>query len=142
MKDVEKTTLRAFCLALYQQQPGQPLPTHVLTTLQEVAQDLSNRIIDLDQLAKNTPALAEPYGQARQWLTRQAAERGMGCDFLADEADDHLDQERVNVAREISGEDAALQQFLASIDEPTAFKIFIDPNPIQAIQAQAGSEQT
>ena len=142
MKDVEKTTLRAFCLALYQQKADQALPEHVLTTLQGIAQDLNNRIIDLDQLAKNTPALAEPYKQARQWLARQAAERSMGKDFLAAATDDQLDQERLNIAREVKDDDAEWEQILANFDEPAASQILSAPDPIRAIQAQVGAEQT
>lgn len=134
MKDVEKTTLRAFLIALYQQKSVADLPGYVLTTLNEVSRDIDNQVEKLHQLAIDTPSLSKPYREARQWFAPQAAERGMGKKWLADPSDDQPDTEQLNVAREVVTK-------ISKLDGDTAAKIFSDPDPVQKIQNHTKSEQ-
>lgn len=141
MIDSDMPTLRAFCIALYEQKPDQVLPANVLVALRSIAQDLDNRVAELDQLAEDTTMLAGPYEQAYLQLTSQAAERSKGKDFPADPVDHQPDQEQTNVARDVQSDILEFQQFLANISSETASEILSAPNPIQAIQARGRSEQ-
>ncbi len=80
MKDAETLILQAFLASLYQQQS--PLPQEFHIKLREIAQSLEARILELHDLAINTPTLANSYRQARQQLSSTAAERGMGIKHL------------------------------------------------------------
>jgi hypothetical protein len=142
MKDSEKTTLRAFLLALYQQQSDQTLPDATLDMLQNIAKDIKHRVTDLDPLAKSTPALAESYRQARQTMSRIASERSLGKDFLAAPYDDQPDTEKLNIASNKQSEIVEFQAFLDCLDEGTVRQVLSSENPIQAIKAQIHSEKS
>ena len=80
MKDAETLILKAFLVSLYQQQS--PLPQDVLVQLKDIAQSLETRILELHDLAINTPTLADAYQNARLQLASTAAKRGMGIKNL------------------------------------------------------------
>ena len=81
MTDTQALILRAFFAALSQ---AQELPAHVATQLRDLARDLER---NLGQLATNTPSLQPAYQLACDALANEAAERGMGLDFITAEAD-------------------------------------------------------
>lgn len=133
MKDADALILKAFLAALCQQQS--PLPQEVTIQLQDIAQSLEARLLDLHDLAIRSPILAEPYKQSRRWLTSTAAERGMGLKFLlADAVDDNNNQETDNITRDTQSAIEKTQQVFAAIDAKLsqASQVLSAPNPVQA----------
>ena len=84
MKDVELLILKAFTYSIAQQAT---LPSTLLQKTQEIAVSLKTRIAELDQLAM-TSVLQPSYSWAYNYLTSNAAERGMGADFVAADYDE------------------------------------------------------
>ncbi len=84
MTDTQALLLRAFLAALSQ---AQELPAHVADQLRDLARDLERNLDQLDQLATNSPSLQPAYQLACDALANEAAERGMGLDFITAEAD-------------------------------------------------------
>lgn len=136
MKSIEKITLQAFFLALYQLEAHQTLPASVLAALQEISQDLSNRIWDLHLLAVNTPILAEPYRQARQWLAPQSAERSMGLDNRPAEMNADADLGIQNTDVRVQDPNDILARINSRLDDETeAARLLSQPNLIQNLRA-------
>jgi hypothetical protein len=136
MKDTEKLTLKAFLFALSQQ--NSPLPDKATSSMQEIAESLESRIMDLDDLALELTALKEPYKKARRWLTTRAAERGMGLDFLpATDDGGASDRETPNITRDVRSEIEKMEQLLAEIDAKIerAPSILAAVNPVRAAQS-------
>lgn len=133
MRDADTLILKAFLAALYQQHS--PLSEEVTIQLQEITQSLETRILDLHDLAINSPALAEPYRDARRWLTSTAAERGMGLKFLpTDAVDDDDNRETPNISRNVQSAIEQTKQVFAAIEAklPQASQVLSAPNPVQA----------
>jgi hypothetical protein len=133
MKDAEALILKAFLAALCQQ--PSPLSEEITIQLRDIAQSLEARILDLDDLAKSTPVLAESYKQSRRWLTSTAAERGMGLKFLpADAVDDNNNQETDNITPDTRSAIEKTQEVFAAIDAKLsqASQVLSAPNPVQA----------
>lgn len=88
MTDTQALILRAFLAALSQ---AQKLPPAVIDQLQTMTRDLAldlDRAIDqLDQLATQSSSLQPAYQLACDALANEAAERGMGLDFITAEPD-------------------------------------------------------
>ena len=80
MKDTDTLILKAFIVSLYQLQS--PLPQEFMVQLKDIAQSLEAKIPELDELAMNTPILADYYDNAYSQLIDSAAERGMGIKHL------------------------------------------------------------
>jgi hypothetical protein len=133
MKDADTLTLKAFLAALYQQ--SAPLSEATNRQLRDIAHSWETRILDLHDLAVNTPALAAPYKDARRWLTSTAAERGMGIKFLpADETDDDDNYETPNIFRDTRSAVEKTEQVFAAIEaklEQTP-QVLSASNPVQA----------
>lgn len=133
MKDADALILKAFLAALCQQ--PSPLSEEITIQLQDIAQSLEARILDLDDLARSTPVLAESYKQSRRWLASTAAERGMGLKFLpADAAGDDNNREIDNITRDTRSAIEQTQQVFAAIDAKLsqAPQVLSAPNPVQA----------
>lgn len=133
MRDADTLILKAFLAALYQQHS--PLSEEVTIQLQEITQSLETRILDLHDLAINSPALAEHYRDARHWLTSTAAERGMGLKFLpAEVVDDDNNRETPNISRNVQSAIEQTKQVFAAIEAklPQASQVLSAPNPVQA----------
>lgn len=133
MKDADTLTLKAFLAALYQQRA--PLSEATNRQLRTIAPSWETCILDLHDLAVNTPALAEPYKDARRWLNSSAAERGMGLKFLpADETGDDKNRETPNITRDARSALEKTEQVFAAIEaklEQTS-QVLSAPNPVQA----------
>ena len=135
MKDADALILKAFLAALCQQ--PSPLSQAVTMQLQDIAPSLETRILDLHDLAMNSPVLAQPYQEARRWLTSTAAERGMGLKFLpADAADDDNNRETDNITRDTRSAIEQTKQVFAAIEAKLdqAAQVIGAPNPVQAAQ--------
>jgi hypothetical protein len=133
MKDADALILKAFLAALCQQ--PSPLSEEVTIQLRDIAQTLEARILDLDDLAKSTPVLAESYKQSRRWLASTAAERGMGLKFLpADAAGDDNNREIDNITRDTRSAIEQTQQVFSAIDAKLsqAPQVLSASNPVQA----------
>jgi len=133
MKDADALILKAFLAALCQQ--PSPLSQEVTIQLRDIAQTLEARILDLDDLAKSTPVLAESYKQSRRWLASTAAERGMGLKFLpADAAGDDNNREIDNITRDTRSAIEQTQQVFSAIDAKLsqAPQVLSASNPVQA----------
>lgn len=132
MKDSDTLILKAFLATLYQQRV--PLSEETSSQLRDIAQSWETRILDLHNLATNTPALVAPYNDALDWLTSSAAERGMGLKFLpADETDDDENRETPNITRDTRSAVEKTKQVFAAIEaklEQTP-KVLSAPNPVQ-----------
>ena len=136
MKDTEKLTLEAFLFALSQQ--NSPLPERMANSMQEIAESLESRVMDLHDLALEITALKEPYKKARRWLTTRAAERGMGLDFLpATDDGGASDRETPNLTRDVRSDIEKMQQPLAEIEAKLdrAPSILAAANPVQAARS-------
>lgn len=135
MKDTEKLTLEAFLFALSQQNSS--LPNQTTSSMQEIAESLERRVMDLHDLALEIPTLKNPYKKARRWLTTRAAERGKGLDFLpATDDGGASDRETPNITRDVRSEIEKMEQVLAEIEEKLdrATSILAAENPVQAAQ--------
>jgi hypothetical protein len=133
MRDADALILKAFLAALCQQRS--PLSQEVTIQLRDIAQSLKSRILDLHDLAINTPVLTEPYRDARRWLTSTAAERGMGLKFLpADATDDDDEGETDNIIRDTRSAIEKTKQVFAAIEAKfeQAPQVLSNPNPVQA----------
>lgn len=84
MKDVELLILKSFIYAIAQQVT---LPSSLLQKIQEIAGSLKTRVAELDQLAMSS-VLQPSYSWAYNYMTSNAAERGMGADFVAADHDE------------------------------------------------------
>lgn len=135
MKDTEKLTLEAFLFALSQQESR--LPDEATNSLPEIARALDSRAMELHDLVQKTPALQKPYQKARRWLVANAAERGMGLDFLPALDDGGAsDRETSNITRDVRGEIEKMEKILdviaAKLDR--APSVLAAANPVQAAQ--------
>ena len=133
MKDAETLILKAFFAALYQQRA--PLSEAINNQLREIAQSWETRILDLHDLAVNSPALVEFYKDARRCLTSAAAERGMGLNLLpADEIYDDDNFETPNISRDTRPAIEKTKQLFAAIEAKldSTPQVLSAPNPVQA----------
>lgn len=85
MKDVELLILKSFVYAVAQQTM---LPDTIQQKMQSIAKSLKTRVAELDQLATSSSILQPSYTWAYDYLTSNAAERGMGADFVAADYDE------------------------------------------------------
>lgn len=85
MKDVELLILKSFAYAIMRQKD---LPDAIRQRIQAIAHSFNTRIAELDALARESPLLAKDYRWAYSTLTGNAAERGLGADFLPADYDE------------------------------------------------------
>ena len=133
MKDLEKLILKAFLTALSQQRS--PLPDTVQVKLGEIAQSLDTKVIELKNLATNTPRLTNYYENTYLWLTSTAAERVAGLKFLpADNHEDDDSGEIYNTTRDTRDSIEEMKQIVAEIEDKfeQAPQVLAAPNPVQA----------
>lgn len=130
MKDAEAQILKAFLYAVWQQ--TEALPESVLQKMQAIAASLDTRVVELNDLAVAVPALEFPYRTAYRWLTANAAERGMGLDFLpAKPSGSVATGENPNIVRDVRSHLEEMQNVLALVDQKLdqAPRILKSPNP-------------
>jgi hypothetical protein len=137
MKDADTLILKAFMASLYQQQS--PLPQDILVQLNDIAQSLEARILELHDLAKSTPVLASFYQNARSQFVFSAAERGMGTKNLpADDTEDDDFREQMNITPDASSSIEEMEKIIDKIDaqysEESCKKILLSPNPVTAVK--------
>ena len=118
MNDSEALTLQAFLAALIKQQ--EPLSDEAQAQLEEIAQSLETRVMELHDLALSTTTLAESYQNARDQLISTAAERGLGLEFLPN----RFDNTEENNNRDIDN--------ILRIDFRRATRILSAPDSVQA----------
>lgn len=85
MKDVELLILKSFAYAVMRQKE---LPDAIRQQIQLIARSFNSRIAELDALARSSTLLSSDYQWAYSSLTSNAAERGMGIDFVAADYDE------------------------------------------------------
>jgi len=137
MKDAEAQILKAFLYALAQQ--TEALPESVLQQMQAISDSLDTRVVELNDLAVAVPALEFPYKTAYRWLTANAAERGMGLDFLPAKPDASTTTgESPNIVRDVRPHLEEMQNVLALIDQKLdqAPRILKSPNPSKTAQQE------
>ena len=138
MKDSESLILYSFLFALSQQR--HPLPATVMNKMQDIAQSLETRVIELYDLAIATPQLTASYKNAYRWLTATAAERGMGLAFMPAPDDETDDKEQSNLSADVGSYVQEMQTVLAAIeqrlDTQKAVQILSAPNPPNAAQRE------
>ena len=137
MKDAEAQILKAFLYALWQQ--TEALPEPVLQQVQAIAASLETRVVELNDLAVASPALEFPYRTAYRWLTANAAERGMGLDFLPAKPDESVAiGENPNIVRDVRSHLEEMQDVLTLIDQKwdQAPRILTSLNPSNTAQQE------
>lgn len=98
MKDTEWLTYEAFLQALDQ---SAPLPLQVLEAIEQIADSLKTRMIELDALARRTPELVSAYLAARLALAQPAAERSLGPEPATDDEEGKHNREITNATRRL-----------------------------------------
>lgn len=137
MKDGEVLIIKAFLAALYQQ--SSLLPEKIQIQLQKIAQSLETQVMNLDEIALNTPTLKVPYENAFLWLTSSAAERLKGLDYLpADDTEDESSAELTNITPKINSSKESIEEVIAKIDakysQTSSKNILNSSNPVIAVQ--------
>ena len=120
MKPAAKITLKAFLVALYQQ--NTPLPEAQTTKLHQISEALSDRIAQLDTLAKSDSTFNEYYQKNRQALLNPAAIQKQGPKPKVNEAAENRAQEIENISVDLS-DDKLLK---------IAEKVLNAPDPVTA----------
>ncbi|MFB2837821.1 hypothetical protein [Floridanema evergladense] len=100
MKPAAKITLKAFLVALYQQ--NTPLPEAQTTELHQISEALSDRIAQLDTLAKSDSTFNESYQKNRQALLNPAAIQKQGPKPKVNEAAENRALEIENISVDLS----------------------------------------
>lgn len=95
----ESLTYEAFLQALDQQ--SAPLPLEVLEAIEQIADSLKTRMIELDALARRTPELVSAYLAARLALAQPAAERSLGPEPATDDEEGKHNREITNATRRL-----------------------------------------
>ncbi len=124
MKDSQFIILTSFITALKLHQ--EPLPKDSITQLNEIANNLENKVIELDAIAKTIPTLNLLYNSAFQSLISPSAHRKMGQEFYPSDEEDEEDTTIDNITRDIRPEVKRIEAILDSIK---ASKILSSDNP-------------
>lgn len=135
MKDTEVIIVQAFMAALCQQR--KPLSHDIQVQLAEIGQSLETRVSKLVTLAKKTPALTNLYYNAFDLLTEQAAQRGMGMDFLpGDATGEKVGIGMDNITPDVSKDIKDINQLLAAIEArfDRRSEVLRAPDSVQAAQ--------
>jgi len=133
MKDLDKLTLTAFLAALCQQQS--PLSDEVQAQLREIAQSLETQVMDLHNLAINTPDLKNSYNNARLCLNSLAAQNEIGLKNLpAENHEDNDNEETSNTTRDARDDIEGMKQVVAEIENKSeqASQVLAAPDPVKA----------
>ncbi|MFB2968093.1 hypothetical protein ACE1CD_03915 [Aerosakkonema sp. BLCC-F183] len=122
MKPSAKLTLKAFLVALYQQ--NSPLSESQTTKLHQIAAAISDNIAQLDTLAKSDSIFNEYYQKNRQALLNPAAVQKQGLKPNVNEAAENRAKEIENISRDLNDEE------LLEITQ----KVLTSPDPVKAAQ--------
>lgn len=120
MKPSAKITLKAFLVALYQQ--NSPLSEAQTTNLHQIAAAISDNIAQLDTLAKSDSTFNEYYQKNRQALLNPAAVQKQGLKPNVNEAAENRTTEIGNNVRDLN-DDELLE---------IAQKVLTAPDPVNA----------
>ncbi|MCG8364734.1 MAG: hypothetical protein MJA27_15580 [Pseudanabaenales cyanobacterium] len=118
MNDTETVILHSFLFAVHEQ--AEPLPEQITKQIQEISQDLENRVMELDAVAQSTPSLTPLYKDALDQLLGQSAQRMKGLENQPGELKNP--PKRSNVVRVISQQTTPenAQEILSSPNPPNA----------------------
>lgn len=122
MKPSAKITLKAFLVALYQQ--NSPLPEAQTTELHQIGEAISDNIAQLDTLAKSDSTFNEYYLKNRQTLLNPAAVQKQGPRPTVNLAAENRAKETGNQVRDLNDEELL----------ETAQKVLTAPDPVKAAQ--------
>lgn len=141
MTDAEYIIVKAFLAALSLMPEQSSLSAEGEVTVRSIAQSLDDRVIELHNLAIQSPALASTYQDARLYLVATAAERGMGINSLPDEVMDSDGlYESNNLTRDTKTDISKMKQVIQNIenelDIDKASKILSAPNLVQTAQQE------
>lgn len=120
MKPSAKITLKAYLVALYQQ--NSPLSESQTAELHQIAAAISDNIAQLDTLAKSDSTFNEYYQKNRQTLLNPAAVQKQGLKPKVNEAAENRAQEIENISVDLNDEE------LLEITQ----KVLTAPDPVKA----------
>ncbi|MBD2182257.1 hypothetical protein H6S82_04255 [Planktothrix sp. FACHB-1355] len=120
MKPAAKNTLKAFLVALYQQ--NSPLSESQTTKLHQIAAAISDNIAQLDTIAKSDSTFNQYYQKNRQALLNPAAVQKQGLKPKVNEAAENRAKEIENISVDLNDNELL----------ETAQKVLTAPDPVKA----------